>query len=202
MTVLNRAETHLMNNPVRAMIQRGFEARRLLELGGRLDGGRALEVGCGRGVGVEAILDDFGANRVDAFDLDPRMVARARRRLAERGGRVALWVGDATAIPVADGRYDAVFDFGIVHHVPDWRAALGEVARVLRPGGRLYAEEALAPLIMHPVVRRLLDHPAVDRFDHRGFIDGLGASGLRVVAERRMRGGWFGWYVAEKAPQT
>ena len=54
---LNAAETALMNNPLRAAIQKRFEAKRLLAMGGRLRGGRALEVGCGRGVGVELILE-------------------------------------------------------------------------------------------------------------------------------------------------
>jgi trans-aconitate methyltransferase len=41
-----------------------------------------LEIGCGRGVGTEIILERFGARRVFAFDFDPTMVKRARRRLA------------------------------------------------------------------------------------------------------------------------
>jgi ubiquinone/menaquinone biosynthesis C-methylase UbiE len=138
---LNAIETALMNNPVRAAIQRRSEAERLLAMGGRMRGGRALEVGCGRGVGVELILDVFGAGEVDAFDLDPRMVERARGRLRRRKEPIRLWVGDATAITAPDGHYDAVFDFGIVHHVPDWRTALREIHRVLRPRGRFYAED-------------------------------------------------------------
>jgi len=191
-----------MNNPIRAAIQRHVEGPRLLEMGGPLDGGAALEIGCGRGVGVEIILDLFGAERVHAFDLDPWMVARARRRLARRGDRASLWVGDATAIPAANQAYDAVFDFGIIHHVPDWRAALTEVHRVLKPGGRFYAEEALAGLISRAAARRLLDHPREDRFDHEGFVRGLQGVGFRVMAEREMWGGWFGWYVGERARQT
>ena len=85
--LLNAVEKALMNNPVRAAIQRRFEAKRLLELGGPVAGGRALEVGCGRGVGVEIILDLFGAGSVDAFDLDPDMVAQARARHARREAR-------------------------------------------------------------------------------------------------------------------
>lgn len=65
--LLNRVEYVLMNNPFRAAIQRGWEARRRLALGGPVKGGVALEIGCGRVVGVHVILDMFGASHVDAF---------------------------------------------------------------------------------------------------------------------------------------
>jgi ubiquinone/menaquinone biosynthesis C-methylase UbiE len=195
--LLNAVEKAMMNNPVRAAVQRHFEARRLLDLGGRLAGGRALEVGCGRGVGVEVILDLFGAGSVDAFDLDPDMVALARARHAARGNRVRLRVGDAEKIQAEDASYDAVFDFGIIHHVPAWRTALREVARVLKPGGRFYAEEVLAHFIHHPVWRRVLDHPMEDRFDRRGFEGGLTEAGLKVLGSNQVLAS-FAWFVAVK----
>ena len=172
--LLNRIEYALMNNPFRAAIQRRFEAARLLRMGGGMQGGRALEIGCGRRVGTELILDCFGADAVDAFDLDPRLVALARARLARRSAPVRQWVGDASVIAAPDASYDAVFDFGIVHHVPDWRRALTEVRRVHKPGGRLYAEEVLARFILHPVTRRLLEHPREDRFAAADFAAGPG----------------------------
>lgn len=196
--LLNRAERLMMNNPVRAGIQRRVEAPRLLRLGGRCDGARALEVGCGRGVGVELILDQFGAASVDAFDLDPAMVALARRRLLPRGEHVRLWVGDAAAIDAPAETYDAVFDFGILHHVPDWRAAVSEVARVLRPGGRLYAEEVYSRFIDHPVWRRVFTHPRDDRFAHEAFAAALGEAGLVPVGEEHVLG-MIGLHVAVKA---
>lgn len=81
---LNAVEKALMNNPVRAGVQRLYEARLLERLGGRLAGGQALEIGCGRGVGVQLILDRFGADTVVAFDLDPEMVERARPARSRR----------------------------------------------------------------------------------------------------------------------
>jgi hypothetical protein len=135
--LLNAVEKALMNNPVRAAIQRGLEARQLLDMGGPVTGGFALEMGCGRGVGTELLFDRFGVARVDAFDLDPHMVALATQRLQARAARV--FVGDAARIDAADATYDAVFDFAIIHHVPDWREAIGEAFRVLKPGGRFYA---------------------------------------------------------------
>lgn len=196
--LLNRVEFALMNNPVRVAIQRHFEAERLLAMGGAVPGAAALEVGCGRGVGVELVLDRFGAARVDAFDLDPKMVSLARERLARRGERVRLWVGDATRIPAPDASYDAVFDFGIVHHVPDWRAALREIHRVLKPGGRFFAEEVFERFLSHPLWRRLLEHPHEDRFDMAHFRAGLEAAGFTVCSTRSLGSG-FGWFVADRA---
>jgi ubiquinone/menaquinone biosynthesis C-methylase UbiE len=195
--LLNRAEYALMNNPVRAMLQRRFEAPRLFRMGGPLPGGCALEIGCGRGVGTELILRVFGADSVDAFDLDPRMVARAKLRLARHGARAKFWVGDAAAISAPDAAYDAVFDFGIIHHVPEWRRALAEVHRVLKPGGRFYAEEVLGRFITHPIARSLFAHPQADRFSSDDFVRGMNASGLVPVATWDM-GNSFAWFVAKK----
>ncbi len=195
--LLNALETRLMNNPVRASLQRYIEAPLLRSMGDHRPVGHALEVGCGRGVGTEIILDVFGATRVDAFDLDPRMVDRARERLRPRGDRVRLWSGDAEHIDSADGSYDSVFDFGIIHHVPAWRAAVAEVHRVLRPGGRFYVEEVLAGFIDRPLWRRLLDHPRSDRFDAPTFQAALVEQGFRVLGTRSLAD-QFAWFVAER----
>jgi ubiquinone/menaquinone biosynthesis C-methylase UbiE len=193
--LLNRLEKAFMNNPVRALVQRHVEARWLLEMGGGLGGGHALELGCGRGVGTELIFEQFGAARVDALDLDPEMIRLARKRL--RGRDVRIFVGDAEHIDAADGTYDAAFDFAIIHHIPAWRNAVHEVFRVLRPGARFYVEEVLARFIHHPLWRRLLDHPMHDRFDHDGFTHGLTQAGFIVKASRDVLG-QFAFFVAEK----
>ena len=193
--ILNQLEFLLMNNPVRAFIQRHFEGPRLERMGGALAGGYALEIGCGRGVGTEIILDRFCAARVDGIDLDPRMIQRARKRLNDRPAKV--WVADATHLDAEDSTYDAAFDFGTIHHIPDWRKALAEVWRVLKPGSRFYAEEVLGDFINRRVCRALFDHPWEDRFDHEQFIAGLRQAGFRVLVTKQI---WnrLGWYVAEK----
>jgi len=195
--LLNRFEYALMNNPIRAAIQRRFEAARLLEMGGRVNGGAALELGCGRGVGAELVLDVFGARSVDAFDLDPSMVDHARARLKCRGNSVRLWVGDATAVPSRDSTYDAVFDFGIVHHVPSWEKALQEVSRVLKPGGRFYAEEVLATFIDNRVIRWCFRHPESNRFGRQRFREVLGDVGLVPQASMDLWG-VIAWFIANK----
>ena len=195
--ILNRLEYLLMNNPGRAAVQRFFEAPRMRRMGGAVPGGRALEIGCGQGAAARFILTEFDVTRVDAFDLDPRMVARARKRIDRGRVRAGVWLGDATFLPVPDATYDAVFDFGILHHVPDWRRAIEEIVRVLRPGGRLFAEEPQADFLAGPIMSRLFDHPVEDRFDHGRFCSFLRSSGLEISAEHQM-GRSFSWVVATR----
>lgn len=197
---LNAAEKALMNNPVRAALQRRYEANMLAHLGGLVEGSRTLEVGCGRGVGVEIILKRFGAASVDAFDFDPDMVARARRRVARFGTRVRLWIGDAAAIAAPDAGYDAVFDFGIIHHVPEWRTAVTEVARVLRPGGRFLFEEVTSHALDRRLYRTLFDHPERDRFSGTEFVAELELHGIRVGDRWRQR--FFGDFVFGAGTRT
>lgn len=178
---LNWAEKALMNNPLRAWAQRHYEASLLERLGGRVEGGQVLEIGCGRGVGVEIIFERFGASEVDAFDFDPVMVEEARRRLARHPEkRLRLSVGDASAIPAPDASFDSVFDFGVIHHVPDWRAVVSEVRRVLRPGGRFFFEEVTSHALARWTYRTLFEHPDEDRFSGEEFVDELERRGIRV----------------------
>ena len=199
--LLNRVEKALMNNPIRSAFQRHLEAPQLLRMGGRVPGARVLEVGCGRGVGTELILERFGAERVDAFDLDPDMVALARRRLARFGDAVSVSEGDVCDIRAEDARYDAAFDFGIIHHVPNWRAALAEIHRVLKPGGRFYAEEIFERALAHPAMRWLLEHPRDDRFDLGSFCGALEKCGFAVRAQRGVWG-IGGFFVAVKSEES
>jgi SAM-dependent methyltransferase len=190
--LMNRVETALVNSPPRRALQRRYEVPVLRSLGGMLaPGARVLELGCGPGYGTQLILEQFGADRVDTVDLDPAMVARARRRLAGYGDRVRVSGGDAadlrTCLGVENGGYDAVFDFAIIHHVEDWRAALAEVARVLRPGGRFYFDEVTAAALATRGYRWLFDHPTKDRFTGPEFVAELERHGLQVGPRWRTR---------------
>jgi ubiquinone/menaquinone biosynthesis C-methylase UbiE len=184
--LMNQAETVLVNSAPRRWLQRGYEVSVLLRFGGRLvPGTRALGIGCGSGYGSSLILEKFGAASVDAVDLDPAMIRRAERRLARYGDRVRLAQGSATdlraALDAGDDSYGAVFDFGIIHHIPDWRTAVAEVARVLTPGGRFYFEEVTAHALARPTYRWLFDHPTEDRFSVEQFVDELAHHRLAVL---------------------
>lgn len=178
---MNRIEKLAMNNPVRVLFQRWVESRLLLQLGGRLDGMRVLEVGCGRGAGTEIILRDFGAREVHAFDLDPDMIRRARRRLSRHlGDRVTLFVGDATALDRPDGYFDAVVNFAALHHIPDWQAAVAEISRLLRPRGAFLFEEVTTHALNRWSYRTFFDHPTENRFSAQEFLAELERKQIHV----------------------
>jgi 2-polyprenyl-3-methyl-5-hydroxy-6-metoxy-1,4-benzoquinol methylase len=174
---LNSIERAFVNNPVRAAHQHHREAAWFKRLaGGDLSGQHVLEVGCGQGVGAEVILDRLGATNVTAFDLDESMVELAQRRL--HGRPVSLSVGDVCDIELATAAVDTVVDFGIIHHVPNWQESIGEIARVLRPGGLLLFEEIPRHMLDSWVFRTLTVHPRENRFEADEFAAELARHGL------------------------
>jgi len=108
-------------------------------------GRRALEIGCGTGVFLERAAAS-GAQIV-GLDLSSDLLRRARERL---GGtpNVALWCGNAERLPFSDASFDAVYGSSVLHHL-DVGAALCEVRRVLKPGGRMAFAE---PNILNPQI--------------------------------------------------
>lgn len=185
---LNGLEFALVNNALRAASQRRIETPRLIGPRGSLVGKRVLEIGCGRGVGAEILLS-LGAEHVTGFDLDPRMVALAIQRLAKYGDRTHIFVGDAESIDVPNDSFDAVVDYGVIHHIPHWQQALKEITRVLKPDGIFYFEDLLKGLISTWPAPLFFDHPQATQFYGREFRSELEAIGLRVQKWRQL-GEW------------
>jgi ubiquinone/menaquinone biosynthesis C-methylase UbiE len=91
-----------------------------------------LEVGCGEGELAERVQNELGVEFV-ALDQSPRMVELTRAR------GVDARVGDVQDLPFADDSFDVAVAAWMLYHVPDLDRGLGELSRVLRPGGRLVA---------------------------------------------------------------
>ncbi|MEV6583495.1 methyltransferase domain-containing protein [Streptomyces sp. NPDC051582] len=110
-------------------------------------GDRVLDAGCGTGRALTALRAAVGpAGTVLGADLTPQMLAAARR--AGRDAEGALLLADVARLPLRDGVLDAVFAAGLIAHLPDPEANLRELARVVRPGGRL--------ALFHPIGRAAL----------------------------------------------
>ncbi|MFB7461909.1 class I SAM-dependent methyltransferase [Streptomyces sp. NPDC056224] len=110
-------------------------------------GDRVLDAGCGTGRALAPLRAAVGpAGIVLGADLTPGMLAAAQR--AGRAADGALLLADVARLPLRDGALDAVFAAGLIAHLPDPEANLRELARVVRPGGRL--------ALFHPIGRAAL----------------------------------------------
>ncbi|MEV7829701.1 class I SAM-dependent methyltransferase [Streptomyces subrutilus] len=110
-------------------------------------GDRVLDAGCGTGRALPALRAAVGpGGTVLGADLTPQMLAAAQR--AGRAADGALLLADVARLPLRDGALDAVFAAGLIAHLPDPVANLRELARVVRPGGRL--------ALFHPIGRAAL----------------------------------------------
>ena len=103
--------------------------------------GDVLEVAVGTGLNLDKYPHDV---KLTGIDLSEEMLAIARGRTTELGRSVQLQQGDAHALPFADNAFDTVVcTFGLCA-IPDLDAALNEMARVLRPGGKLILVDHVA----------------------------------------------------------
>jgi protein-L-isoaspartate O-methyltransferase len=108
-------------------------------------GERVLEVGPGTGYYTLEMAEWVKPDgQVDILDLQQEMLDHTMRSAGERGlANVTPTQSDATAMPYEDGTYDAAYLVAVLGEIPDQEAALRELSRVLKPGGRLIVGELL-----------------------------------------------------------
>ncbi len=174
---------------------------RLARLSGSSPGDHVLDVGCGTGF-LTAQVGRYVApgGRVVGIDPAPSMIDYARRHVRVEDCEFRQGVGQD--LPIADASVDGVVSALAFHHIPEEArdAALAEIHRVLRPGGRLLIADFRPP--RSRLGRRLvaahlgpdMATPQADRLPER-----LEAAGLRVIARGRVRS-WLA-YVAAVRPK-
>jgi ubiquinone/menaquinone biosynthesis C-methylase UbiE len=144
-------------------------------------GKKLLEVGCG--IGVDSIqLAQCGFD-VTAVDLTENALLVAKEFAARRGVSIDFRLANAEKLEFPDAEFDAVYSFGVLHHTPDIAAAVGEVRRVLKPGGTayvmLYHRDSLVNLV-HRVLRLPYESPK-DRNDECPVVYTFSRKGVREL---------------------
>ncbi len=138
---------------------RSEEAARLLELARPhlpLRPVAALDVACGPGTFTRVLAQQ--AARVCGLDLTPALLAQARAACQPQGlGNVALVCGDATALPFAEASFTLAICGYSLHHMPDPRAALQQMARVVGPGGVVAIVDIVVPAGADPELNNRIE---------------------------------------------
>lgn len=157
---------------------------------------------CGRAVGeVFEVAIGTGLNlphypaeaTIRGIDLSPAMVGLARARADELGRAVDVQVGDAEHLDLPDGSVDSVVCTFALCGIPDHRRALGEMVRVLRPGGLLLLADHVAATVAPVRAVQWLAELASVRYMGEHFrrrpADGVRGLGLEIVEIERFAGG-------------
>jgi SAM-dependent methyltransferase len=167
----------------------GHILRRLDEID--FQGKRVLEIGLGQGADSEQMIRRGAI--WSGIDVSAESISRVATRL--RGRKLPhekLERGSALALPFPDNSFDIVFAHGVLHHVPDVVAAQKEIARVLKPDGRLiamlYARRSINYLVAISVVRRLsLAVLCLGRAQSGGLVGGHIANARRMGLREYLR---------------
>jgi ubiquinone/menaquinone biosynthesis C-methylase UbiE len=136
-------------------------SRRTFELMDLHPGQSVLDVGCGTGVMLPALAQAVGGGGlVTGLDHAAAFLARAHQRLRDAGldEQVRLVQGDAMALPFADGTFDVTHAERVLMHLSDPDAAIREMARVTKPGGRVVCAEVDTRAVE-------IDHPDRELFE-------------------------------------
>jgi len=145
---------------------------------------RVLDVACGPGIVVEALAG--AAGEVVGCDITPEMLAKAGQRCTAAGlTNVRFAPGRAEALPFEDASFDVVVSRSALHHFPHPAAALGEMTRVVRSGGRVITVDVMcsenpAEAALHNALEMLRDPSHVRMLPKSELQRELGNAGLAV----------------------
>ncbi|MFC1691588.1 class I SAM-dependent methyltransferase [Nanoarchaeota archaeon] len=182
---LNKFEFLVINNPIRNFVQKHIEFRNLRKLFSMPKNKTVLEIGCGSGYGTKLIRKYFSPKQIYAIDLDKKMISIAKKSIKDKNTNFS--VGNTTQLKFKNNQFDSVFVFGVIHHVPNWKTALKEIKRTLKPKGIVVLEELSKETFESGIgkhSKKHLDHPYEEMFRKDEFINHLKKLGFKIKTQK------------------
>ncbi len=154
-------------------------------------GETVLDLGSGAGIDAFLAAEEVGpGGRVIGVDMTPEMLERARKNAVSTGRtNVEFREGRLEALPVEDGSVDAVTSNCVINLVPDKAAVFAEVARVLRPGGRMVVSDIVLDAPLPEAVRADIAawvgciSGAMRKDDYLGRVEAAGLTQVEVLKD-------------------
>ena len=166
-------------------VQHSFGCGNPLAFAGVRPGQVVLDIGSGAGIDCFLAAEKVGpAGKVIGLDMTPEMIERARQNAREAGiTNVEFRFGEAEKMPVEDASVDWVISNCVINLSPDKPAVFGEIARILRPEGRISISDIVAQELPEPVrqSRDAWTGCLAGAISEEAYVKGLEAAGLRDV---------------------
>jgi ubiquinone/menaquinone biosynthesis C-methylase UbiE len=196
---MDKRESRFMSSPIRQFFLKYYEFKIFKKLLKKnsidLTNKVILDAGCGPGYSSELIIKEFKPKELFAFDIMQEEVELAKQRRLPMN----IFVGNATDIKLPSESFDAVFIFCVLHHIPEWRRAIKEINRVLKPGGVFSVEEPDKVTLDRSERYLKIYHPKESRFEWPEFTKSLKESGFRVAGSRKIYLGFIKSFICIKS---
>lgn len=183
--VMRKLEHFIMNSPLRALAQEFLEIRSLRRRVNVEKHKVILELGCGNGTGTKLIKKYFHPKQLYAIDVDPHQIELAQKRIRDKS--ITFEEADAEKLPYKNESIDIVFDFSVIYHIDNWKNALKEIKRVLKPGGQFILEDLSVDSLGHDfgrVFRRLFMHTYKRPYKRDEFFEYFVAQGWHLTSKK------------------
>ncbi|MFX1574884.1 MAG: class I SAM-dependent methyltransferase [Promethearchaeota archaeon] len=195
--VIDTLDKIFVNSPLKKFMQKYFEMKifkKLLKSHNiHIANKTILDAGCGSGFGLKLIQKEFHPLNLYGFDILPEQVIKAQKKNLD----ARISIGDIRNIKFPEMKFDVVFVFTVLHHIPQYPKALKEISRVLKPGGFLLIDE---------LNKRLLDffekflgvkHPKKSRFQWFEFYRAIKKAKMKIIDMKTFTIG-FGFFLCQK----
>lgn len=183
--MMKKLEQFVRNSPLRTFAQEFIEIRSLRKRVSVSNNKVILELGCGNGTGTALIKKYFRPKHLYAIDVDHKQIELAKSKVPDKS--VTFEVADVVKLPYKNETFDVVMDFSVLYHIENWKHALKEIRRVLKPGGQFILEDLSVDSLGRDfgrVFRKLFMHTYKRPYRREEFFEYLKSQGWHLTTRR------------------